>query len=352
MIERAAKGNLLRPELIEKPRAGASTMIHCSFFYLVISVLAFSVDREGHVAGTQLPRVRGIPISKNSLYNPDNDFVCLDGSKTIRYELINDDYCDCEDGSDEPGTSACSNGVFFCQNTGHQAKYLPSNRVNDGVCDCCDASDEYASGKQCTDNCHELGREARMEAEKAAELAKEGNKIRLEMLTLGKRLKSENQAKLVKLRSDYEEAGLTKKEKEVLKNQAEERENIALEKYKPAETEQQTSADAEEEEEIRAAEAEDYFKMLDSDQNGFVSVAELQTRVTFDRDGNGEVTEEEAMFFLNNKPEINYEDFIDLAWATMKPFVMREQGWHYFSFFFLLGNTMVKETFILSGRCL
>ena len=299
-------------------------MIKCSFFYLALSVLAFSVDRESHVAGTQVPRIRGIPISKNSLYNPDRDFECLDGSRIIPFARVNDDYCDCGDGSDEPGTAACPNGVFFCQNSGHVAKYVPTNRVNDGVCDCCDASDEYASSKQCLDNCHELGREARVEAEKAAELAKEGNKIRLEMLTLGKRLKGENQAKLVKLRSDFEEAGLNKNEKEVLKNQAEERENAALEKYKPVEPEQ-PQLDREEDE-VQGVEAEQYFKMLDSDGSGTITVAELQTRVTFDRDGNGEISEEEALFFLNNKHELNYEEFIDAAWANIKPFLMREKG--------------------------
>lgn len=38
-----------------------------------------------------------------ALYDPQKNFSCLDGSKMIPFSFVNDDYCDCSDGSDEPG---------------------------------------------------------------------------------------------------------------------------------------------------------------------------------------------------------------------------------------------------------
>jgi protein kinase C substrate 80K-H len=70
-----------------------------------------------------------------ALYQPVNGkFTCADGSLTIPFERVNDDYCDCDDGSDEPGTAACPNGVFYCANAGHRPAEIPSSRVNDGLC--------------------------------------------------------------------------------------------------------------------------------------------------------------------------------------------------------------------------
>jgi len=37
------------------------------------------------------------------LYQAAENFTCFDGLKTIDFKYINDNYCDCPDGSDEPG---------------------------------------------------------------------------------------------------------------------------------------------------------------------------------------------------------------------------------------------------------
>lgn len=71
-------------------------------------------------------------------YEPVNGrFQCLDGSGTLPLSAVNDNYCDCPDGSDEPGTSACEgvgDGWFHCQNEGHVPGKVRRSRVNDGLC--------------------------------------------------------------------------------------------------------------------------------------------------------------------------------------------------------------------------
>ena len=48
-----------------------------------------------------------------SLYPFSDNFVCFDGSATVSFENINDNYCDCADGSDEPGLYA-DNSMYTC----------------------------------------------------------------------------------------------------------------------------------------------------------------------------------------------------------------------------------------------
>uniref|UniRef100_V5HPY0 Putative glucosidase ii beta subunit-like protein n=1 Tax=Ixodes ricinus TaxID=34613 RepID=V5HPY0_IXORI len=58
----------------------------------------------------------GVSLRKTRLFTPTGSgFKCLKDDVTIMFAQVNDDYCDCEDGSDEPATNACLNGRFFCK---------------------------------------------------------------------------------------------------------------------------------------------------------------------------------------------------------------------------------------------
>ncbi|XP_016844650.1 uncharacterized protein LOC100118043 [Nasonia vitripennis] len=99
-------------------------------------------DPEGHSIS-----LRGTHDKDIIKYFPNSKgkFVCFSTKEELDYIKVNDDYCDCPlDGSDEPGTSACNNGVFYCEKVSKKsAVKIPSYKVNDGVCDCCDGSDEW-----------------------------------------------------------------------------------------------------------------------------------------------------------------------------------------------------------------
>lgn len=69
-------------------------------------------------------------------------FRCFSDNKIINLSQVNDNYLDCNDGSDEPGTAILSNGKFYCKNEGSVPKIINSWSVGDGICDCCDGSDE------------------------------------------------------------------------------------------------------------------------------------------------------------------------------------------------------------------
>lgn len=159
------------------------------------------------------------PVAK--FYKTADVFTCISNpSIRLSFSQINDDFCDCPDGSDEPGTSACSYlsplspqtpssltvqdtnaslGLpgFYCKNKGHNPSYVPFTYVNDGICDyelCCDGSDEWAGvgGVQCQDKCTDTGKEWRKlndqrqtamttAIKRRKELVAEASRLRLEI---------------------------------------------------------------------------------------------------------------------------------------------------------------------------
>lgn len=124
--------------------------------------------------------VGSVPVSRRTFIEAahrNDSYVCsapfsLLSSKIGKMGRLNDDYCDCEEGSfpettDELATSACSNALvgkktFFCglpieeqHGIRHDVarkrsisayRYWPrmifASRVGDGVCDCCGGEDE------------------------------------------------------------------------------------------------------------------------------------------------------------------------------------------------------------------
>uniref|UniRef100_A0A8C9XUW8 Glucosidase 2 subunit beta n=1 Tax=Sander lucioperca TaxID=283035 RepID=A0A8C9XUW8_SANLU len=163
----------------------------CCQYILLLLLLGVS----GGVSAVEVQRPRGVPLSKRQFYEEDKPFTCLDGSRNIPFDRVNDDYCDCQDGSDEPGTAACPNGSFHCTNAGFRPGFIPSSRINDGICDCCDTTDEYNSGAACQNTCRELGRKERESLQKMAEIAKEGFLLKQQLIQEAKRGLEDKKAK-------------------------------------------------------------------------------------------------------------------------------------------------------------
>jgi len=80
---------------------------------------------------------------------------CKDSSgmeRMLPLSMVNDEYCDCLDYSDEIGTNACTGNKqrFYCT---HGEEFTYRTMVNDGICDCCDGSDEYLRQFNCKWKC-------------------------------------------------------------------------------------------------------------------------------------------------------------------------------------------------------
>ncbi|XP_067943914.1 glucosidase 2 subunit beta-like [Watersipora subatra] len=275
--------------------------------------VAFSSCASNSIASEPIPR--GVSRSKGSFYKPGVPFTCLDGSLSIPFEQINDDYCDCADGTDEPGTAACRNGKFYCMNLGYKPEIIPSSRVSDGVCDCCDGSDEYEHKVDCQNTCIEMGKSMREELEAQRRLIEEGHQIRAEYSQQGKQAKAEKQGLLVTLGPDRDALKQRRDELEAKKLAAEEPEKAAKGLHEDWWKEQQKLREAEKEKVI----AMDVFKQLDTNGDEHVTLTELQAREEFDTNSDGQVSEEEITILVGEAIDSSdSEHFATTVWPKIK----------------------------------
>ncbi|KAL4821689.1 glucosidase II beta subunit-like protein-domain-containing protein [Aspergillus spinulosporus] len=185
-------------------------------------------------AGDDSTRPRGVGPEFAQFYKDTTTFSCISHPAVqIPFSAVNDDFCDCPDGSDEPGTAACAHlsgntplnvahlqghsgdGLkaalpgFYCKNKGHKPSYIPFQRVNDGICDyelCCDGSDEWArvGGKKCEDKCKEIGKEWRKKEEKRQKSMTAALKKKRELLVDAGRQQKELEDRIAALKTDIE----------------------------------------------------------------------------------------------------------------------------------------------------
>ncbi|KAM8764641.1 glucosidase 2 subunit beta isoform 2-T7 [Rhynchonycteris naso] len=262
----------------------------------------------------EVKRPRGVPLTNHHFYDESKPFACLDGSATIPFDQVNDDYCDCKDGSDEPGTAACPNGSFHCTNTGYKPLYISSRWVNDGVCDCCDGTDEYNSGIVCENTCKEKGRKERETLQQMAEVTREGFRQKKILIEDWKKAREEKQQKLTELQAGKKSLEDQVEMLRVVKEEAEKLEKEAKDRHQKLWEEQQAASKAEREQELAAT----AFQELDDNMDGVVSVAELQTHPELDADGDGVLSEGEAQTLLGEDTQVDPTSFHDRVWTAIK----------------------------------
>ncbi|CAN8098126.1 unnamed protein product [Discula destructiva] len=216
-------------------------------------LLSASTLVVGGVARSALPRGVGPEFAK-FFSTQDNSFTCIGHpSVIIKSSQINDNSCDCPDGSDEPGTAACSSldplspsqplpasltgstnttnvlPGFWCENAGHIGNYVPFVFVNDGACDydlCCDGSEEYSQvgGIKCENRCDSIGKEHRKLEETRKAAKEKAAKRRRTMAKEARELRRRVEAKITSLEDEIKDLQTKRNELEKKYNEVEQAE--------------------------------------------------------------------------------------------------------------------------------
>lgn len=199
------------------------------------------------------------------LASAPSTFRCFDGGAELAFAAVNDDFCDCQDGSDEPGTGACAGGstLYYCANELSDPKFIYSSRVNDGICDCCDGSDEWVpsrSSSSCPNTCAEHGRAARRAREQREAEVRDGIKQRSKLIQTARTERANQEKELAKLRRELPQLeGAEKAASEALeaaRAQLRQKEVVVVNKTSESAPDSQEGAQTEPSPEAEAAPAE------------------------------------------------------------------------------------------------
>lgn len=185
-------------------------------FAAVLAANGRSQQGNGVYAAEVAAAIRGVSPADQAKYTSDGSqtFRCLNGAATestaqlhLPLTAVNDDFCDCADGSDEPGTSACAGQketLFYCVNEHSAATFIYTSRVNDGICDCCDGSDEWSRHRpsHCQNTCEEEGQKLRQELKLREAAWKKGADKRLKLIEAARVNLEQARKDLVKLQTE------------------------------------------------------------------------------------------------------------------------------------------------------
>ncbi len=136
----------------------AAALIALYVILLLVVAITLREDSESpkSIKNQSSPMLRG-QKKKKMLRAKIFQHTCEDGSKVNYYGsnfhqsstfLMNDNYCDCEDGSDEPLTSACSHIrvqqriLPNCKDVDGAPVVMYASRISDSIVDCTDETDE------------------------------------------------------------------------------------------------------------------------------------------------------------------------------------------------------------------
>jgi hypothetical protein len=146
----------------KRRRERARSLVACVLLVCVLALMGRRRRQEGGGAAARSaaqpplsssgrrPCDRGVPPASIPRFCSSPTFSCDDGSlEALPASSFNDGHCDCGDGSDELGTSACAGARpgtlwFICPaTTTTPPRRISRALVDDGVVDCPGGEDEW-----------------------------------------------------------------------------------------------------------------------------------------------------------------------------------------------------------------